>query len=704
MPVTELLEDRLMLATYIVMRAGDNSNGNYEPEDLTIREAIELANANPGHDTILMRTSTGGISVSSPLPAITDDLTITTDLLGRYFVFIGAGSAPAFEVVSGVTLQLSRFEMTGPADIVNNGTLYLDTMQTKGIDNSGSLIISNSYLTGVETSGPDPSIRHGAALFMESGTLFVANSTISDAASGGSGGAFYITGGTATIVTSTFTNNRSQSIGTEYPGGGIFIGAGADVTIHNSIVAGNLGDPSDIAGTLKPASSYNIIGDANAAGGLVHGVNGNIVGNNGTGVLDINTILNTELSYNDPTSVTIRTKTHALVPGSPALDSGWIPLAKDANGNHLINDQRAFARVSGKGLDRGAYELQVNTRQDVVSFNHNTGYWWLGFSNGGTFSNTQGPRWSLDFPWQILTGDFNGDGLTDGLGRQLASGQWWAALANGTTLTNLAFGKWAPDVNAYVQGGDFNGDGKDDVVGIDATGRWHIGTSDGTRFNTLPTINWSPTGWASIQVADLNGDGKDDLIGMHQASGNWWAAMSTGSGFQSVSLGKWNATFGWQNFRVGDFTGDGADDVLLQSAEGYWFIGTLVGNKLQPIEAGRSVISTASPTVADFNGDGLADLAVTNAANQVFLKLGTGGALSTPIFSGTAPTNRVLATSADVDANGRKDLVYFAPNSGGWISLLSSGVMFTPKSFGTWTAASIAGFQLKFFGHDFGGA
>jgi len=50
------------------------------------------------------------------------------------------------------------------------------------------------------------------------------------------------------------------------------------------------------------------------------------------------------------------------------------------------------------------------------------------------------------------------------------------------------------------------------------------------------------------------------------------------------------------------------------------------------------------------------------------------------------------------------DLVYFAPNSGGWISLLSNGVMFTPKSFGTWTAASIAGFQLKYFGDNFGGA
>ena len=56
------------------------------------------------------------------------------------------------------------------------------------------------------------------------------------------------------------------------------------MTISNSIIAGNDNGgslPADLVGVvgrLDPASAYNLIGDAATAGGLVNGVNGNIVG------------------------------------------------------------------------------------------------------------------------------------------------------------------------------------------------------------------------------------------------------------------------------------------------------------------------------------------------------------------------------------------------------------------------------------------
>ena len=53
------------------------------------------------------------------------------------------------------------------------------------------------------------------------------------------------------------------------------------------------------------------------------------------------------------------TQTHALLPGSPAIDSGDNALAVDANGSPLINDQRglAFDRIFGGTVDIGAFEF-----------------------------------------------------------------------------------------------------------------------------------------------------------------------------------------------------------------------------------------------------------------------------------------------------------------------------------------------------------
>ena len=61
------------------------------------------------------------------------------------------------------------------------------------------------------------------------------------------------------------------------------------------------------------------------------------------------------------------TMTHALLPGSPAIDAGNNALAVDANGNPLTNDQRAagFDRIFGGTVDIGAFEFETILRGDV---------------------------------------------------------------------------------------------------------------------------------------------------------------------------------------------------------------------------------------------------------------------------------------------------------------------------------------------------
>ena len=86
---------------------------------------------------------------------------------------------------------------------------------------------------------------------------------------------------------------------------------------------------------IDPASSHNLIGDAATSGGLSDGDNGNIVGDGGSGTIDITTVLDPNLADNGGPTLT-----HALVAGSLAVNAGDNSKAVDADGNPLVYDQR----------------------------------------------------------------------------------------------------------------------------------------------------------------------------------------------------------------------------------------------------------------------------------------------------------------------------------------------------------------------------
>lgn len=118
----------------------------------------------------------------------------------------------------------------------------------------------------------------------------------------------------------------------------MFVGAalhafsGAVVTLTNSIVAGH---SRDIAVPLQPGSHHNLIGGIDA-GGLVNGVNGNLVNVGNAGLR--------ALAFNGGS-----TRTMALAPGSPALDAC-------ASSPGIVTDQRGVSRPQGTAPDMGAFE------------------------------------------------------------------------------------------------------------------------------------------------------------------------------------------------------------------------------------------------------------------------------------------------------------------------------------------------------------
>ncbi|MEL7500830.1 MAG: choice-of-anchor Q domain-containing protein, partial [Planctomycetota bacterium] len=127
---------------------------------------------------------------------------------------------------------------------------------------------------------------------------------------------------------------------------------------ENSIVAGNTnaGSARDIDRGANADITINnsLIGAADNFGTI----DGNVGNLTGTTADPLDPLLGELADNGGPTL------THALLPGSPAIDAGDNAKAVDADGNQLVFDQRGegFDRFSGFAslmVDMGAFEVQV---------------------------------------------------------------------------------------------------------------------------------------------------------------------------------------------------------------------------------------------------------------------------------------------------------------------------------------------------------
>ena len=119
----------------------------------------------------------------------------------------------------------------------------------------------------------------------------------------------------------TITNNQADSDNDSNGDGGGIIRVAGTAQVQNSIIAGNYDTPgNDGGGTINPDCSgaflsqgFNLIGKSDGCTGFVNGVNGDKVGSGGS---PIDPLLSVLANHGGPT------QTHALIPGSPAIDAG----------------------------------------------------------------------------------------------------------------------------------------------------------------------------------------------------------------------------------------------------------------------------------------------------------------------------------------------------------------------------------------------
>src|SRR5262249_25256450 len=167
------------------------------------------------------------------------------------------------------------------------------------------------------------------------------------------GGGIGVRGTTAAIRNSTIAFNTVASDDSG-SGGGIFVQRAVDapsaLTLQGTIVAENkrgaAGLRDDIFGTVA-ASANNLVGDGTGLLGTavegMGGTNGNLIG---TAADPINPLLAPLADNGGPT------RTHALLPGSPAINAGF-------NFAGSATDQRGALRTAGGGTDIGAFEVQL---------------------------------------------------------------------------------------------------------------------------------------------------------------------------------------------------------------------------------------------------------------------------------------------------------------------------------------------------------
>jgi hypothetical protein len=234
----------------------------------------------------------------------------------------------AVQVASTLTLSKTLITGNGPTSLYGNSvTNYF------GIVNITYSAITDNLGKGIGNSG---------------GTVAVTNSTISGNSLGGISNSY----GTVILLNSTITGNTSSY------GGGVY--NNGTIILAHTLLSGNFAPTRSKSYNRAPngtviANNHNLFGVNGDAGvvGFTPGLT-DIVPAAG---VQLNDILNPILAFNGGP-----TPTHALAPGSPAIDGGG-PVCADANRNPLVTDQRGKPRtVDGNRegtarCDIGAFEF-----------------------------------------------------------------------------------------------------------------------------------------------------------------------------------------------------------------------------------------------------------------------------------------------------------------------------------------------------------
>ncbi|HEV2380406.1 MAG TPA: FG-GAP-like repeat-containing protein [Terriglobia bacterium] len=275
----------------------------------------------------------------------------------------------------------------------------------------------------------------------------------------------------------------------------------------------------------------------------------------------------------------------------------------------------------------------ANSASNNVSVLLNTGSGTFGSAtNYGTGTN----------PIAVAIGDFNDDKLLDLVVVNAGDGDVSILLGNGNGTFGPAVGYPVGVGPTSVAVGDLTGDRILDLAVTNGSAAGMVGVLIGNGDGTFQSVVNYPVGAypTSVVIADFNGDGKLDLA-VANAGASSLCTSPAGSGSVSILLGNGDGTFGAAvsycagvdplSVAEGDFNGDGKADMVVAnggSAGASSGVSVLLGNGDGTFQAPVNYYFgniDDSVVVADLNGDGAPDLAVTSVNAGVTVLLNPGG-------------------------------------------------------------------------------
>jgi photosystem II stability/assembly factor-like uncharacterized protein len=267
-----------------------------------------------------------------------------------------------------------------------------------------------------------------------------------------------------------------------------------------------------------------------------------------------------------------------------------------------------------------------------------------------------------------VRGDFNGDGHSDILWRNVSTGENYLYFMNGTSIGGEGFLRTVADLNWKIAGvGDFDGDGKADILWRNSsTGEDYIYLMNGTAIagegfiRTVADQNWQVAG-----VGDFNGDGKDDILWRNAVTGENYIYLMNGTTIVGEGFIRTVADQSWKVVGVGDFDGDAKADILWRnSSTGQNYVYPMNGTAIKASEGYLRTVADQNWKVAgvgDLDGDAKADIVWRNSAtgeNYLYPMDGTTIKSTEGFLRTVSDLNWHIVAVGDYDGDGKSDLLW----------------------------------------------
>ncbi|WP_392535848.1 DUF4347 domain-containing protein [Nostoc sp. C117] len=276
-----------VLATFTVNNTGDGDDGDRNNGVTTLREAIDLANATAGDDTIIF----GGVFSDNTPDVITltsGKLTITDDVsilgTGASKLTVSGNNASRVLDISGLGTDVSidGLKITNGNDTSNGGGIFVSGGTILNLTNStvsgntakyyGSGISNSGILSLLNTTVSDNTASFGSGISnTDYGSLSLINSSVSGN-TGSFGSGIYNVGIRASLTNSSVLSNT---------GGGIY---------NNATVTGQDGKATLYQSSLLTVTNSSISGNTGSGiynvGGFLRLTNSTVSGNTESGIFN----------------------------------------------------------------------------------------------------------------------------------------------------------------------------------------------------------------------------------------------------------------------------------------------------------------------------------------------------------------------------------------------------------------------------------